>query len=216
MTTSWYASALANAFGSVSSGGAPNVDFLSDSIYLALVGTGYTPNIATHDFWDDVVANEISGTGYTANGALLGTKTMTITIANSWGTTWASSTAYTAGRVVRPTTGNTYLYRATGAGTSAGSEPTWPTTIGATVTDNGVTWTNVGRAIVQFDAADASWTSSTITNARYGVIYDRTPASDATRPLLGLLDFGSSQSTSNGTFAVTFDALGCLPPFFVG
>lgn len=215
MATSWYAQGQANAHGSTSAGNAPNNDFLSDDVRLALVGTGYTPDIAAHDFWNDVSANEIGGTGYTASGVALASKTMTVTAANSWGTTWAASTAYTAGRVVRPTTGNGYLYRSTGAGTSAASEPTWPTTIGATVTDSGVTWTCVGRAIVQFDAADVSWTSSTITNARYGVIYNRTPATDATRPLLGLLDFGSNQSTSNGTFAITFDALGCLPPIFV-
>lgn len=203
----WYAAALANAFGSGTAGNAPNIDFLSDDIRIALVGSGYTPNIAADDFWNDVVANEVSGTGYTANGAALASKTLTVTAANSWATAWAASTAYTTGRIVRPTTGNGFLYRSTGAGTSAASEPTWPTTIGATVVDNGVTWTCVGRAIVQFDAADPSWTSSTIT-ARYAVIYNRTPASDATRPLIGLFDFGSNQSTNNGTFAITFDALG--------
>jgi len=203
----FYLSAIANAFGSVAGGGTPNIDFLSDNIYCALVGSGYTPNLATHDFWDDVVANEVSGTGYTANGALLASKTLTLTAANSWATTAATSTAYTAGRIVRPSAGNGYLYRATVGGTSAGSAPTWPTVVGQTVTDGSVVWTNVGVAILQFDAADPSWTSSTIT-ARYAVIYDRTPASDATRPLLALIDFGSNQSTTNGTFAITFDALG--------
>lgn len=203
----FYLSAIANAFGSTSAGNAPNIDFLSDNIYCALVGSGYTPNLATHDFWDDVVANEVTGTGYTANGALLASKAFTLTAANSWATTAATSTAYTAGRIVRPSAGNGYLYRATVAGTSGGSAPTWPTTVGLTVTDGGVTWTNIGSAILQLDAADPSWTSSTIT-ARYAVIYDRTPASDATRPLIALIDFGSNQSTTNGTFTVQLDALG--------
>ncbi len=205
----WYLNALSNAFGSEAGGGAPNIDFLSDTIYVALVASGYTPNLATHDFWDDVVANEISGTGYTANGALLASKTITETAANSWATQWAATTAYTTGRIVRPTTGNGFLYRSTGAGSSAASEPTWPTTIGATVVDSGVTWTCVGRSILQFDAADPSWAASTLT-ARYAVMYDRTRGTDATRPLLGLFDFGSDQSTNNGTFTVTFDALGAL------
>lgn len=57
-------------------------------------------------------------------------------------TAWAASTAYTLGAVRRPTTANGYVYTVTAsAGTSAASEPTWPTTIGATVTDNGMTWT---------------------------------------------------------------------------
>ena len=52
---------------------------------------------------------------------------------------WASSTAYTVGNFRRPTTANGFRYEVTsiaGSGTSAGSEPTWPTTEGATVTDN--------------------------------------------------------------------------------
>lgn len=208
----WFLQSIANAFGSTAGGGAPNIDYLSDNIYCALVTSSFSPNTATHDFWDDVVANEVSGTGYTANGALLGSKTMTVTAANSWATTAATSTAYTLGRVVRPSAGNGYLYRATVAGTSGGSAPTWPTVVGQTVTDGSVTWTNVGVAILQFDAADPSWASSTIT-ARYAVIYDRTPASDATRPIMALIDFGSNQTTSNGTFTANFDALGFLVVF---
>jgi len=206
----WYASALANAFGSVGAGGAPNIDYLSDDIYIALVADTYTPNLATHDFWNDVVANEVSGAGYTANGALLGSKTLTITAANSWATQWATGTAYTLGRIVRPTAGNGYLYRATVAGTSHGvTEPVWPTVVGQTITDNTVTWTCIGSTLIQWDGGDVSWAASTIT-ARYAVAYDRTPATDATRPLLGLFDFGANQTTNNGTFAITFDTLGLL------
>jgi len=205
----WYTNALSNAFGSVTAGNAPNIDWLSDDIRLALVTSVYTPDLALHDFWNDVSANEASGTGYTAGGNALASKTLTITAANSWGTIWAATTAYTTGRIIRPTAGNGFLYRSTGAGTSAGTEPTFPTTVGATVVDGTVTWTNVGRAIVQFDAADVSWPSSTVT-ARYAVLYNRTPATDATRPLMGLFDFGSNQTTNNGTFQVTFDVLGTL------
>lgn len=205
----FYAQALANAFGSTAGGGTPNIDFLSDDIRLALVTNAYTPDLAAHDFWNDVVANEASGTGYTANGLALSSKTLAVTAANSWGTQWAATTAYAKGDVVRPTAGNGYLYRAQGAGTSGGSQPTWPTTVGATVVDSGVTWTNVGVAIVVFDAADPSWAGATIT-ARYGVVYNRTPATDATRPLLGLIDFGADKTASGGTFAITLAAVGML------
>lgn len=203
----FYAQALANAFGSISSGGAPIIDFLSDDMRLALVASGYTPDLAAHDFWNDVVANEASGTGYTANGTALASKTLAVTAANSWGTAWAVSTARTAGEVVRPTTGNGFLYAATAAGTNSGSEPTWPTVVGATVTDGGVTWTCIGRAIIVFDAADISWSTATVT-ARYGVIYDRTPGSDATRPLFALIDFDSNVSSTAATFSVQFPAQG--------
>ena len=52
----------------------------------------------------------------------------------------ANSTAYAVDAVVEPTPRNGYRYRCTVAGTSAGSAPTWPTTLGTTVTDGGVTW----------------------------------------------------------------------------
>lgn len=53
---------------------------------------------------------------------------------------WAASTSYSVGDTVKPTTENGYIYKATAAGTSDSAEPTWPTTIGSTVVDGGVTW----------------------------------------------------------------------------
>lgn len=59
------------------------------------------------------------------------------------------------------------------------------------------------------DAADVSWPSSTIT-ARYAVIYDSTPSTDATRPLLGYVDFGADVSSSGGSFDIVWDSAGIL------
>lgn len=54
---------------------------------------------------------------------------------------WLASIARVVGDMVRPTAANpTKIYRCTVAGTSAASEPTWPTTAGTTVVDGGVTW----------------------------------------------------------------------------
>jgi hypothetical protein len=50
-------------------------------------------------------------------------------------TVWQATHAYSLGEVRRPTSTNNRTYRVTTAGTSAGSEPTWPTTDGGTVTD---------------------------------------------------------------------------------
>jgi hypothetical protein len=58
---------------------------------------------------------------------------------------WAATTAYSVGDAVEPTTPNGYRYVCTTAGTSGGSEPTWPTTgIGSTIVDGTVVWTFVG------------------------------------------------------------------------
>ncbi|HET6327406.1 MAG TPA: hypothetical protein VFG04_22180 [Planctomycetaceae bacterium] len=55
---------------------------------------------------------------------------------------WQANTAFVTGALVRPTTTQTgFLYIATAPGTSGGGEPTWPATVGSTVTDGGVTWT---------------------------------------------------------------------------
>ena len=53
---------------------------------------------------------------------------------------------------------------------------------------------------VRLDAADVSWTTSTIT-ARYAVVYKSTGTS-STSSLICYFDFGSNQSTTAGTFAI--------------
>jgi hypothetical protein len=80
------------------------------------------------------------------------------------------------------------------------------TATGATL--GSVTVTNSGH-VVTLDAADTSWTTSTIT-ARYAVVYDSTPASDATRPLICYVDFGADVVSSGGTFQITWDATGIV------
>lgn len=54
---------------------------------------------------------------------------------------WVASTAYALNDAARPTVRNGFVYQVTTAGTSAASEPTWPTTAGNTVTDGTVVWT---------------------------------------------------------------------------
>jgi flagellar hook protein FlgE len=57
------------------------------------------------------------------------------------GTQWAATTAYAAGARVYPNPPNGYSYEVTTAGTSGAAQPTWPTTVGSTVSDGTVTWT---------------------------------------------------------------------------
>ncbi|MEV0357088.1 hypothetical protein AB0H71_13605 [Nocardia sp. NPDC050697] len=87
----------------------------------------------------------------------------------------------------------------TGTGYTAG---------GATLTSPTFAYTS-GTNTVTLDAADTSWANSTIT-ARYAVIYDATPGSDATRPLIAFVDFGANVSTTAGTFSIVWDATGIV------
>lgn len=183
-----------------------SIDLDGDTWKAMLTTSTYTPNRSTHNYKDDVT-NEVTGTGYTAGGTTMTSVTVTHVLADSWATSRANSTAYVAGQVVRPATGNTFLYQAITGGTSGGSIPTYPTTYGGTVTDGSVVWECVAASAIVLDAADLSWTTATIT-ARYGVIYDSTPGTDATRPLIAYFDFGTDQTSTAGTFSVTFDATG--------
>jgi hypothetical protein len=54
---------------------------------------------------------------------------------------WQATHAYVLGDYVKPVVANTYRYECTVAGMSGAAEPTWPTTLGGTVTDGSVTWT---------------------------------------------------------------------------
>jgi hypothetical protein len=54
---------------------------------------------------------------------------------------WAATHAYVVGDLVKRLTGTgIFWFKATVAGTSAGTEPTWPTVLGNTVVDGTVTW----------------------------------------------------------------------------
>jgi hypothetical protein len=85
----------------------------------------------------------------------------------------------------------------TGTGYTAGGAALTSVTWGYTAGTN--TW--------KFDAADSSWASSTIT-ARYAIIYDSTPGTSATNPLIAYVDFGADVSSVAGTFSIVWDSAG--------
>jgi hypothetical protein len=85
----------------------------------------------------------------------------------------------------------------TGTGYTAG---------GQTLT--GVTWTyNTSTNLWTLDAVDPSWAASTLTG-RVVVVYDSTPGSDATRPIIGSGVFDADVSSSAGPFTVQWGAGG--------
>lgn len=198
----WYPLFLENAL----KGGAPHI--VSNDIRAALVAGTYTP-ADTHDFWNDVVANELAtGGGYTANGLALASKGWAYVAANSWSVTWSASASIKAGTIIRPTTGNGRIYRAQNTGTGSGTEPTWPTVYGDEVADGGVTWTCIGRGALAYTFTDPAWPGFT-GDFRYVVFYDRTPASDATRPVIGYVDMGA-QSLSGANLTIDGASSGVL------
>lgn len=66
-----------------------------------------------------------------------------------------------------------------------------------------------GTNTFNLDANDTVWTTSTIT-ARYAIIYDSTPGTDATRPLICWVDFGADVISSGGNFTITWDPAGII------
>lgn len=72
-TAAWAGLAIRNQWGTTA---AARVDWVTDTIKVALTTSSFSFNQDTHDFFDDVT-NEVTGTGYTAGGATLASKTLT-------------------------------------------------------------------------------------------------------------------------------------------
>lgn len=179
-----------------------NINWPSDTIKMGLLTGSASPSLSSWVHWSDVT-NEVTGTGYTAGGTTLTSPTHTPTAANSWGTSRANSTPYVVGNIVKPATGNGFLYVCVVAGTSGSSVPTYTTVVGNTLTDGGVTWSCLGESVTVWSSAAASWTSSTIT-ADYGIIYKSTGTA-STSPLIAVQAFGGDEISSSGSFTVTPD-----------
>lgn len=180
---------------------------LDNGMFWQLHTNSYVPDLVAHQFQSDLTNQLATGGGYTAGdgttGALAaGAATITVTAANSWAVARANSTAYAVDDVVRPATGNGFLYRATTAGTTGGSIPSFPTVLGQTVADGGVTWEMVGASIVVISFADPVWSTFTATGIRHAVLIDKTSGSAATNPLVALITFGSDQAGGGGNWTI--------------
>jgi hypothetical protein len=90
----------------------------------------------------------------------------------------------------------------TGTGYTAG---------GATLANPTITYT-AGTNVLKLDADDASWAASSITLPVSGsaIVYDSTPATDATRPLACYQTTDTQVQSTNGTFTVAWHADGII------
>jgi hypothetical protein len=188
-TGQWFHNALKQALSG-------NMNLPSDSVKMALLSA--VPSLETAVHWSDVSGNDISPTG---GGVVLTSVTVTETTANSWGDSWAATTAYAVGQVVRPATGNGFLYRCVVAGTSAGSAPTFPTVFGETVIETGgLEWVNCGSSITVLTAGAATFTAASGTiSPLCAVIYDAQTGVAATEPLVALGTFASTPTATTVT-----------------
>lgn len=76
---------------------------------------------------------------------------------------------------------------------------------GATLTS---TELSVATGVLTYDAADVSWSSSTIANAMAGVGYFARGGASSADELVFLSDFVTAASSSNGTFQIQWNASG--------
>lgn len=82
------------------------------------------------------------------------------------------------------------------------------TTGGQTLANDTITY-NGTTNVWKYDFDDVVWNAASFT-ARKAVVYDNTPASDATRPLIGYIEFDSDVAAAGGNFEVNIDAAGFL------
>ena len=74
VTAKWYGKALEGQYGATA---ARRVDWVTDSVKIALDTSAYTPDQDLHDFWNDVSGSEVAnGNGYTTGGIALASKTV--------------------------------------------------------------------------------------------------------------------------------------------
>lgn len=185
-----------------------DIDVDTDTWKATLHTSSATLAKDTTEFFNTVGNELATAGGYTAGGATLTLSTPVYTAANSWGVSRANATAYAVGDVVRPASGNGFLYVATTAGTSGGSVPSYPTVVGQTVVDGGVTWSCIGTGMVSMEATDPTWAGATFT-ARYCVIRKDT-GTPSTSPVVGWVDFTTNQSPAGVPFTVALHASGLL------
>jgi hypothetical protein len=120
-------------------------------------------------------------------------------------TKWIASTAYTLGDVVRPTNAsgqidNNRIFICQVAGTSNSSEPAWPSTAGATVTDNTATWQEASVYMVGLKGAGTIAAADTM--ASHAGWSEVTAYSQTARPNLVLGSVASGSVDNSGSVAV--------------
>lgn len=116
------------------------IDYTQALDTVIFVHQDYAPRRLYRDALDNFILEDLTDTS-NASGVYLENIPTEPTVKR-----WFPSVYYFEGDYVQPTAGNEngYYYVATNSGKSGTAEPTWPTTIGSTVSDGDVTWKCVG------------------------------------------------------------------------
>jgi hypothetical protein len=186
-------------------------NWTSDTLKVALCSSSYAPNWDSDTFQSAFTGYELSsGNGYVNGGQAVSGASVSKVAANSWSSQWTATTTYTTGQFVRPTSGNGYIYYCQVGGTTGGSQPSWPTTIGASVTDSGATWTCIGHGAAILTMSNVVWSSFAAGPFLTAVLFDSAPGTAGTNPLILSWQFGSSQTGGGGNFTIAIDPSGAM------
>ena len=126
-----------------------NVDDIGQAVLIASTAVeSYTDNVgsaATKYYWARAVSDQGVKGDFNAASGTKGTTSLdpdyVMQVLTS--STWKPNTTYYPFQYVRPTIENGFQYAAVDGGTSGSTEPTWPTTINATVNDGTIQWITV-------------------------------------------------------------------------
>ena len=126
-----------------------NLDDIGQAVLIASTAVeSYTDNVgsaATKYYWARAVSDQGVKGDFNAASGTKGTTSLdpdyVMQVLTS--STWKPNTTYYPFQYVRPTTDNGFQYAAVDGGTSGSTEPTWPTTINATVNDGTIQWITV-------------------------------------------------------------------------
>lgn len=126
-----------------------NLDDIGQAVLIASTAVeSYTDNVgsaATKYYWARAVSSAGVKGDFNAASGVKGTTSLdpdyVMQVLTS--STWKPNTTYYPFQYVRPTVDNGFQYAAVDGGTSGSTEPTWPTTINATVNDGTIQWITV-------------------------------------------------------------------------
>lgn len=92
VTAKAYGQFVVGQFGTTA---ARRIDWVTDTIKVALAGTGYTPDQDAHDFFTDVTDELAAAGGYTAGGETLSGKSVAYTAGSNLVALLAAATTWT-------------------------------------------------------------------------------------------------------------------------